>query len=182
MPIVAPKDSSKNLVTALAWCFIALSVFGCFVGLVQTIVLNTVFDDPKFNAAFSGAHLPGGFPPYMTFVMAHWGAFAAAFLAVSAFTLIASIGLLKRRNWARRVFVVLLALGIVWTLASTLFQIATYSPIPLPPEVARGMPDLQYVMIVAMIFGAVWSIALSVLFGWLIKRLLAPDIVAEFRR
>lgn len=179
---VPPTSNSKNLVTTLAWCFIALSAFGTLMGLVQTFVLGAVLDDPKFNAVFSKANAQAGFPPYFQFITAHFRLFAAALLACSLVTLVSSIGLLKRLNWARLVFVVLLALGIVWNLASTVFQIAAFQQLPVPPDVARGMPDFKVFLVAAMLFGVAWAIGLSCLFGWLIKRLVAPDIVAEFRR
>ena len=179
---VPPRNDSRNLVTTLAWCFIALSAFGTFISGVETVLFNTVLNDARFNAAFTNANLTKAFPPYMGWFMSHMRLVAAVLLAGSAVTLVASIGLLKRRNWARLVFIVLLALGIVWYLVGTAVQIATFSPLAPPPEIARGMPDFKFLFIGGMIFSAIWSIGMSCLFGWLIKRLVSPDIVAEFRR
>lgn len=179
---VPPRNDSRNLVTTLAWCFIALSAFGTFISGVETLLFNTVLNDPRFNAAFSNANLSKGFPPYMGWIMLHMRLVAAVFLAGSVVTLVASIGLLKRRNWARLVFIAILAVGIVWCLVGTAVQIATFSPQALPPDIARTMPDFKFIFIGGLIFSAIWSIGMSCLFGWLIKRLVSPDIVAEFRR
>jgi hypothetical protein len=39
---------------------------------------------------------------------------------------------------------------------------------------------MQGMMIVFRVFGAVFAIGFSVLYGWMIKKLLSPAIVAEF--
>lgn len=94
----------------------------------------------------------------------------------------AAYALLRRRNWARRTFVVLFAIALAGNLLAVLvFGVgfgfaglaASTGPTPLPPETGAFIKAW-------LVLWAFWAIAASVLFGWLIKRLRSPAIKAEF--
>jgi hypothetical protein len=81
----------------------------------------------------------------------------------------------------------MLALGILWSLLGIGFQLVMFGSLDtmfanLPPQ--PGAPDFEHgfrtMMIVMQIFGTVLSIGFMILYGWLIKRLVSPAIVAEF--
>ena len=104
--------SRSGFVTALAWLFIVLGGFATLMGLLQNLMINLLLPiavreegakDPPWAAAFMFDYI------HLIFL---------GFLAVSALTLAAAIGLLLRRNWARLVFIGLMGFGILWNLAS----------------------------------------------------------------
>jgi hypothetical protein len=106
------------------------------------------------------------------------------FFVVTSVTLIASIGLLRRKNWARLLFIGLMAFGIVWSLGGIVLQQFLF------PEAPHGllMDDPGFaltftpVLLIMKIASAVIAIGMSLLFGWIIRKLSSPVIRAEFGR
>lgn len=120
-------------------------------------------------------------PPVFEFMLRHMRAIVFATLLLALTTLGSAIGLLKRRNWARLLFIVLLGLGIAWNLGGIGLYFVVDSAMPLPPDTPKDFADsfrtMANVMLVLQVLSA---IGLSLLFGWLIKRLSSPEIRREF--
>ena len=85
----------SSFVTVLAWIFIALSGFGTLIGILQCVMIMTVFNTPEMSQAMQ-APAPPGSPAFAVFMMKHMVAFFVAVLAVNMLTLASSIGLLLR--------------------------------------------------------------------------------------
>jgi len=109
----------------------------------------------------------------------HFHYFFLLFLIVSAATFVSGIGLLKRKNWARLFFVGFMSLGIVWNIGGLVLQYSMFQNMQdvvstaTPPEFAR-------IMLVMKIGSIVIVLGVSILFGWIIKKLLSAPIKAEF--
>lgn len=171
----------STFVTVVAWIFIALSGFSTVISLVQNVLIQTLFRSAQMQQALHAP--PPGSPPAAVFLMSHMELFLLAFLLVSAFTLVSSIGLLKRWNWARLCFIGLMLLGIVWQLAGVGWQFAMFSSMQqLFSATAGGAPDMRPFLLAATILGALFALGFSVLFGWIAKRLMSAPVAAEFRR
>jgi hypothetical protein len=178
----ATYKAPSTFVTVTAWIFIGLSTFSTLISVLQNIMITVMFSAP---GGFPPAEAQQHMPPLFAFLFSHMRLYFLAFLVVSAATLLASIGLLMRRNWARIAFIGILALGIVWNigglvlqqwLASSMLEINREMRPPAEFEaVMRGM------MIAIRIFSALFAIGLSVLFGWMIRQLRSPAIAVEFR-
>ena len=174
----------SSFVTVLAWIFIVLAGFATFISVLQNIMVNMMFPLDQMRAARAASP---GMPPMFDFMFDNIRLFFLAFLVVSATTCFSAIGLLHRRNWARLMFVGILALGIAWNLGGlVLQQVMLNSMMNFPAVAKQSVPpdfeaDMKGMMIVMRIFSAVVALAFSVLFAWLIKRLLSPSVVAEFR-
>jgi hypothetical protein len=180
--LAVPRSS---FVTVLAWIFIAFAGFGTFISLLQNIMINTVFPLDQMRSAMSQAHSDQNMPAFAAFMFNNIRLFFAAFLIVSVSTLIAAIALLKRKNWARVLFIAILALGIVWNLGGLVVQqffFASMSSIPpnTPPEFRANFEAMGTMMTVMKIFSAVMAVGFSVLFAWIIKRLASVAIRQEF--
>ena len=104
---------------------------------------------------------------------------------VSLATLASAIGLLLRLDWARRVFIGLLAFAIVANLLGLWLQhemvrsvvADTLSQAPLPPQavgVFGGFVTAARVMAVVVTLGA------CALLAWIIRRLMSPAVRQEF--
>jgi hypothetical protein len=115
-------------------------------------------------------------------VFGHFQLFLLAFLLISSFTLVSSIGLLKRWNWARLCFVGLMLIGIVWQLSGLGFQFSMFSSMQqqFSPAAAPGAPDLRPFIVAIAVVSTLFALGLSVLFGWIARRLLSAPIAAEF--
>ena len=115
--------------------------------------------------------------------MEHVRLFFFAFLVLALTTLGSAVGLLRRRNGARRVFIAILALGILWNIGGLFFQqtmmseMQAFQPPGAPQDIQQQMRGM---MAATQVFSAIFALGFSVLFGWIIKRLMSPGIVAEF--
>lgn len=175
----APPSSS--FVTATAWSFIAASACTTAIALVQCLVLWALFDPVALAEAMALA-FPQGLPPVMAATIRRMPAIAATLLALSALSLWASIGLLLRQAWARLAMIALLVLGIVANLLGLALQFVLLDELRvMMVEVMPGAPELDDVLVGSTVTGAITALVFSGLFGWLVVRLCAPEVVAEFR-
>jgi hypothetical protein len=176
-----PAERS-TFVTVLAWIFIALSGFSTVISILQNILISYVMPMAQMQSAVDEAEARGPFPPGAAFMIGHMRLLFGAFLVLSAITLMVSIGLLKRWNWARLVFICLMVLGIVWNIAGVFLQRLMFSAMPpmpddAPPE-ARAM--FETMMPMMQVVSAIFALAFCALFGWIIWRLMSADIRREF--
>ena len=173
----------STFVTVVAWIFITLSGIGTVIAVLQNIMLFTVFRSPEATQALQ-APPPPGMPPAAAFMMNHFYLFFVAFLVISAFTLIASFGLLKRWNWARLSFIGIMVLGIVWNLGGLVLQLGMFSSMQeqFSANAQHDGPEMQAFFIAVVVVSVLFAVGLSVLFGWIAKRLHSQAVVSEFRR
>ena len=173
--------SRSGFVTALAWVFIVLSGFATVISILQNIMVWTMFRQPEVAQAMAAQ--PQGVPAFAAFMLGHFQWFFLAFLLVSSTTFVSSIGLLKRMNWARLMFVGLMLLGIVWSLGGLVIQFDMFGFMREQFEAApkqEGMPDMRPFLIAMGVVSVLFAIGFSVLWGWIAKRLLSREIRAEF--
>lgn len=177
-PVAQPSRSS--FVTAVAWVFIALCGFTTFISIMQNVMINTVFPVHEMQKAAAAPGVPE-MPAFFRFMMGNVRLFFASFLLVSAAMLGAAVGLLKRKNWARLLFIVILSLGILWNIGGMVLQFTIMQDFPkpagAPPEFAATFSTMRTVM---MVFSALMAIGFSALFGWIIRRLTSVEIRREF--
>src|SRR3954463_15426660 len=102
MPQTFNVGSRPRFVTFIAWRFILLAAFGCEWAVIQNAT------QPWAALANESASLPW----LSGLLMRHaaWVFYAA--IALSLATMVCSAGLLRRVEWARRVFIGLLGLAI----------------------------------------------------------------------
>jgi ABC-type antimicrobial peptide transport system permease subunit len=167
----------SEFVTILAWAFIVLSGFGVAMLLLQSVIASQLpFDDIR---ELFGTD-PDAPSPMMQAMILRMPWLFLAPLVPALVALAASIGLLLRRNWARLLFIVLMALGIIWNLGGAVFGAFMFA-VMLPMTGAPDMPAGSGMVMTAMTAVSVAvALALCLLFGWLIKRLISPEIRREF--
>jgi hypothetical protein len=167
-PAPVPQSS---FVTVLAVIMLVFGALGVLVGLLQNILLNFVL--PQLEAAMSQAGPVAAVPLVffrVTMVLA---------LAFSVFMTYAAYALLKRRNWARMMFIVLFVVSavlhvIVAALFGLGFGLASLSGSGAFPV------ELQSAVELMTIAFAVFMVAMAVMYVWLVFRLRSPAIAAEF--
>ncbi len=172
-----PKRST--FVTVVAVIFITLMGLTTFVGIMQAIMLFTVFTPEAMDSIISQTMDAEQMPPLYKFMFAHMRGFVLGMLVMSSFVMVSAIGLLKRWNWARIAFIVFLVFGIVWNVSSVFLQFSLFSSMTPVPE-AADLPVFQVMQTVVPVFIAVIGLAFAVLFGWIIKRLVSDKVKAEF--
>lgn len=177
MPQTFNVGARSRFVTATAWAAIVLALLACSAALVRWAAA----------ASLPLPLLPGaGVPtPLAGWLLAYLPGVLAAGLAVCAATLGAAVGLLLRREWARRVFIALLLaamavnLGGLWLqqeLMAALVQTRLqHSPLPAP---VAGLFD-GFVMATRSAAGLL-TLAASALLGWAAWRLTRAPVRQEF--
>jgi len=178
---VAATPTRSTFITVLAWLSIIGAAGATLVSLMQAAMYFLIFRDKI--AAVQG-HWPGTeqMPGLAQFFFSHPEIFIAAFWSLSVLTFIAAIGLLWRKNWARLYFIAVLALGIVWNLASLWLQhlvlsVASTTMRNAPAEFTRQAEVFETIISIVSVAIAVGT---AVLFAWLITRLLSRAVRAEF--
>ncbi len=177
---MAQVQARSTFVTLVGSIFIVLSSFGTLISILQNIMAFTVFQSPELRQVMESPQ--PGVPPVAAFMTSHFHLFTLAFLLVSVLTLVSAIGLLKRLNWARLCFIGIMALAVLWSLLSLVLQWMMSSFMLGQFAAASGENgiDMRPFFLAVTVMSAVFSLGFGVLFGWIAKRLLSPEVVAEF--
>lgn len=174
----------SSFVTVLAWIFIVLAGFTSFIGILQNVMIQVLFVPVMQQQAMHNS-LPAGMPAPLTWMPTLMPWFFRAFLLLSLVALTAAIGLLHRKNWARKLFIALLSLGIAYQLGGVVVQWWMFGHMDdmfaqMPGAPPRVDAVMQGMLTVMRVFGLMMALAFSGLFAWLILRLHRADVRAEF--
>jgi hypothetical protein len=174
----------STFVTVVAWIFIVLSGFGTLIGILQNIMVQTVFRSGEFGEAMQAVPPDPGLPPVATFMFEHFHWIFLAVLLVNLFMLASAIGLLKRRNWARRCFIAIMILGVVWQVVGLIMQATMFSFMRDQFSAAQmqGAPDMGPFFIAMGVVSVIFALAFGGLFGWIAWKLASKPIAMEFGR
>lgn len=180
----AGAPARSTFVTVIAWTFIVLAGFASFISVLQALMFFFLFPDDMFTAARAAKGVEN-MPAFPRFMFQHMLGFFVLFWSTCVVTLVSAIGLLRRKNWARLVFIALLALGIVWNLSGLWLQqqmMASFSKPPPAhdPRMADFQAGFETMMTVMRFAMATFAIAISALFAWIIKRLVSRPVRTEF--
>lgn len=167
----------STFVTVLAYLLLAFNALGILGAIMQNVMINFVIPAIERSAA-RGAELPAD-------AFAAMRVFALIVLVIVVFLTFAAYALLKRRNWARRTYIVLFGLGTAWSviifigmLISVLFGADLFA---MPPQGKAEMPPEFMVMFKGFfVVMSVVALAFGALYVWLIMKLRSPGIKAEF--
>jgi hypothetical protein len=165
----------SSFVNVFAWLMIVFNGFGLFVSIIQNIIFVFIFQMDEFKNAFNDmGDIPKGIPAFFLKNIRVLIPLMGLFIL---FAFISSIGLLKRKEWARKVFLFLLGFGIIYTIAGAIFQVifmrSMFGGADLPS-------DFNFIKIFIVIFMVIFCIGFIVLFGWLFKKLSSDTIKEEF--
>jgi hypothetical protein len=177
----APAERSE-FVTVVAWIFIGLSGLATLMSVAQYFMVGMMMSLGAMQDAMNDAQTRGDVPPMAAFMFGHFRQLIGAFFLLSLITLVVSIGLLKRWNWARLVFIGLMALGILSNVASLLLQRMMLGGMPmLPPDMpADFRAQFESMMAAMQMVGVIIAIGFCVLYGWIIVRLMSATVRSEF--
>jgi hypothetical protein len=175
-PAVRPPST---FVTVLAWLGIIYHGVMLLVGGLEAAVFWQYFSDPAALRSLMPTPEATSMPMDTLWLGSRMFAFLfAGILAWAVVGLVASVGLLKRRNWGRITTIGLLALGIAWMALMLVWQ-GGMGSMPMPSQV-EGMPDMSGFFRTMRILMAVLSVVFGVGYGWLIAKLVSKPIRAEF--
>jgi len=170
----------STFVSVVAWLFIIFAGFGVLISLMQNIMVHTMFSMPEMQEAMNNSGAASEIPPFAIFMFNHFRLFVSLMLVMTLFTLISAIGLLKRKNWARKVFIRILCLSILIMFMSIVVQYFFFiSPHDYPGE--KIPAEFQTMRNFMQIFFVILYAGIVAILGWIIKKLLSPDISHEFQ-
>lgn len=179
MPQTFNVGARSLFVTVTAWVFIVLSALTATSALIQNAAVASLLPAPA-------AAMPVQALPLLTGLLLGYLPWVVGFaLAMSIATLASAVGLLLRLDWARRAFIGLLAVAIVFNLLGLWLQHevvqsvvqSTLTRAPLPPQAADvlgGLLTATRAMAALVTLGACATLA------WIIRRLMSPLVRQEF--
>ncbi|MEQ1581512.1 MAG: hypothetical protein ABL964_13045 [Steroidobacteraceae bacterium] len=176
------QTSPRSLsVTLLAWVTIIPAAFGVLVSLLQNILFAVFMSPGQLEQLFS--MLPPGMEALPRISYGTLRIVLLAFLAASVIFLATGVGLLKRRNWARIVFIAAVALGTLYGVVTYFFMdTAADLSMLIPPSGLNGSRvDVAPIMAMMRAATTVLTVVFTALNLWLVWWLLSPAIRREFR-
>ena len=175
-------ESRSGVVTFIAWVAIILSGFHTALGLIQ----NLMFQTSPFGemlGSVKGDELPADAPYMFTWLVDNMSVFIFLVgFAIPLCILVVSINLLKRKNWARILFVAGLALGIALTLynvGSEIVWLGDRDSVPedLAIEFSYSVIDFERVNSIFLGVSVFFVAIYSAIIWWLMR----PVVVREFK-
>jgi hypothetical protein len=173
------QQKKSTFVNVLAWIFIVMAGFVTLISVLQNIMIFLVFPVDQMKETLNDSQTQEQIPFFARFMFSNIRLFFFGFFAISATTLVSAIGLLKRKNWGRIVFLAVMGIGICWNIFSLVIQNMMFSSMPVFPHEEI---DSQFstMMIVMKIITFIFAVGISYLFGWIIYKLCSAKIKAEF--
>lgn len=178
-----PERSS--FVTAIAWILIAVSVLMLASACMQALVSNLMAAMPPMPQGFDMKSMVARMPPSMRWPYEHPLATGLATAIAGLVLLASSVGLLKRRAWARPAVIACLGASIVLRTAMLYLTRDAMREFPwdaagmdLPADVRAQMESMASAMSVVQV---AMSLGVSALAAWVIWKLMSAKVAAEFR-
>lgn len=168
------STQQSTFVSVLAWIAILFSGMSAVMGWFQTVLISFLMPVPPMTSAEAE-----GVPVFVAWVFDNFQLFVVALSVFWSVAFVCSIGLLRRREWARLGFTALLAFlgvaAVVVAVAQNLMMSGFFaSTTKMPPEFESGFLAMRIAAGVMMVV----SVAL---FTWLAMRLNSAQVRAEFR-
>lgn len=163
------------LITAVAWCVILTFTLSALFSFLLALIFFYLIPHDQIESTVAQARAMKAIPEWGIAIIQNVQWYAAGFFAVSVFMLNSGIALLKRRDWARRVTIVILALSILAMLPGFIFR---YDPATSSLPGSDQLKDTLGMMQDALI---VMNALFCAIHGWLIWKLASPAIQAEFQ-
>ena len=175
---MAPSEKS-TFVTVMAWIFIVVAGFITLISLLQNIMISVMLPVDEMNQAFNDPQFQEQTPFFFRLMFSNIRLFFLSFLIISGTTFVSAIGLLKRKNWARIIFIMIMCLGIGWNILSLVIHSSMFAAMPdLPPDAMNG--EFATMMTIMKVFMFILAMGLSYLCLWIIYKLTAAGIKTEF--
>ncbi len=179
MSSASATGDRSGFVTALAWVLIVFSGFSVFIGSIQNLFIHILVPTSKLDSALARTAHHGNIPAFAEFMFGNFKLILSVYLALSVATLISSIGLLKRGNWARLVIIGLMYVMIIGNIGGFILQLSMFDDMAV--QVGVGAPALfETMMNVMMVFSALVVLAISGLCAFIIFKLSSEPIRREF--
>lgn len=167
-------------VTNLAWISIVISALAGLLTGLQVLVFFLWVDDRAYQEMLGYLSSQNLLPADLLWLFQRLRTIMMSSFLFSLASLLISVALLQRREWARLAFIALIGVGMIGSAAGLYLQFKFYFAAKL--SVAAGSVAPLYAMSLgAHVLSAGLTVLLLVLSAWLIRRLQTPAVRAEFQ-
>ena len=164
----------STFVTVLAWIAILFSGLTAVMGWFQTVLISFLVPFPPMTSAEAQ-----GVPVFMAWIFDNFQLVAFALAVFWSVAFVCSIGLLRRREWARlcsTAFLLFLTVSaVVVGVAQNLMMGDFFA------GTAEVPPDFESGVLAIRIASGVMTVVFVAVFAWLATRLNSAQVRAEFR-
>jgi hypothetical protein len=166
----------STFISVFAWIMIFFNGFGVLISLLQNVMMIYFYQFDEFKKIFSSTDsLPEGVP---TFLFSNIRIIIPVIGVLLVFAFVSSIGLLNRKEWARKAYLFLLGFGILYFITGTIYNFvftrSVFKAMEMPPE-------LSSISALFLVIGILFSLGFFFLLGWLYYRLSRQDLKEEFK-
>lgn len=189
IPPPLPPVPRSPFVNATAWITLCLSILGLLMLALQAAMFLAAGRAGLFSKMQEQLALDPQASAFLSMAL-EWLPWLAVLFAVQNLLFVtASVGLLKRREWGRKLFITLLVLLIVWQIVMIPLQWSMMGHMQGLMMMGQEVrPEMQAIMqaqmeatsIISRLFSAAFGLVFSALFAWLIWKLRSPRVRAEF--
>ena len=173
---MADGNVRSTFVTVVAWVFIILSGFVSLIALLQNVMVQFMFPRDDLIKALENNPAAANMSTMDRLMLTGFEFFLAAFLVIALVSFASAVGLLRRKNWARRLFIGVLSIGVLVNLAGLILQMTLWSA-----GSDSDLPaDFQTMRMVIQVFNSLIAVTLVAVCAWLVWKLMSPQIKAEF--
>ena len=176
---MSETPARSTFVTRLGWSLVVFFAFSALIGVVQNVMVNVMISGEQWQQQLDQLSFQGNVPNWLMPLLNNFRWLVFSVLLFSVFSLAASIALLRRREWGRRAVMVVLVMGVLFTIGGLWWQYdflehirTTY--VSLPQQSLDSMTLLNVV-------NSIFALLTLLLHGWLLKKLCSAKIVAEFQ-
>ena len=171
--------------TVVAWLMMAVYIFKAAVSALQGVILWTIFSMGEFQEAMDQMRQDPGAPEWFATIFAnlHW--FAVLSFVVAVGMIVVCIALLRRQEWARKIFIVVLGLKVSLAILGLVvmpfifgFFVPWHEFLEFNDPAARPFLAIWLGMMALM---GVFTLAINGLYVWVIWKLTRPEIRREFQ-
>lgn len=189
IPPPLPPVPRSSFVNATAWITLCLSILSLVMLALQVVMFLAAGRTGLFSKLQEQLALDPQASAFLSMAL-EWLPWLAVLITVQNLLFVtASVGLLKRREWGRKLFIALLALVIVWQIVMIPLQWSMmdhFQGLMMMGQEVR--PEMQAMMqaqmeatsIISRLFSAAFGLIFAALFAWLIWKLRSPRVRAEF--
>jgi hypothetical protein len=171
-------------VSVVGWLGLFLGLVVVALAALQWFLFDKFLGGPELDAQLAmlagDPHVPG----ILGWLLLHVAVPFLALAALGAATIVAAIGVLRRRNWGRIGFLALVWLGVVVNVAGAALAMVAVQSIPadLAREIGEAGVDWQRLEFGLMALPASLAIISLSLHAWVIQRLSGREARREFGR
>ncbi len=171
--------AKSTFVNVVSWIFIVMSGFWTFIVFVQNILVQVTFPQKQVAYTMQNSEQANQIPSLVRFLISNLDFVLFGLLVLSFSLFCSSVGLLRRRNWARVLFIGFLFFGLLGVLIGVIVQFVIFASVYRisGDEISANVRNL-----IILTRGASVMVALvvSFFFGLIIKKLCSKEIRHEF--